>query len=286
MADCVSHMCAQASLDTALYGPGAQVAPVLNTLWVDGALSWLEQACLSSARRMGHRVVLWTYGSVTGVPEGVDVEDAATVMPATSLVKHKKKNNWGVGADLFRYRLQRLGKGPWVDADCYFVRPLVYDPRRMLCGLSKPGLVTNSVLYFPADDPFLDRLEAHLGQKHIVPWWLPEWKKLPYRIRKALDLKPVPLERHIWGLTGPQVMTLTADELGRTSEVMPVDVFSPYRGKHARMALDPAADIWSLLTERTVCVHLYNGVLQDAKGAPPPKGSFARQICEREGIEF
>ncbi|MFP4538998.1 MAG: hypothetical protein ACLFPA_11940, partial [Dichotomicrobium sp.] len=61
--------------------------PVLNTMWVEGPLSYVEQVCLKSALACGHKVVLYTYFDVTGVPDGVEVRDGREVMGEDYLMK-------------------------------------------------------------------------------------------------------------------------------------------------------------------------------------------------------
>jgi len=65
--------------------------PTLNTMWVEGPLSYMEQVCLKSALACGHNVVLYTYFNVTGIPAGVEVRDGREIMSEDYLMKHKKK---------------------------------------------------------------------------------------------------------------------------------------------------------------------------------------------------
>ena len=50
--------------------------PIVASLWIGGRLSFLEQVCLKSFVDHGHRTILYTYGAVAGVPDGVEVLDA------------------------------------------------------------------------------------------------------------------------------------------------------------------------------------------------------------------
>lgn len=257
----------------------------LNALWVEGRLSWLERVCLASAVRFGHPVTLWTYFGVEGAPEGVAVADAREVMPEARMVKHRARDSWSLGSNLFRYALQRAGRGVWIDADLYFLKPLRIEGRRLVYGRQKPDLINGAVLYAAPDHPLLDGLDAWFAQEHIVPYWLPLKKRLRYQLRPWLGLKPLPLSEHRWGVAGPRAITHVARERGLFDEALPEDVFYPYGPKQAKLAFDPAADILALTTDRTVTAHLWNEEIRPLKASPPPAGSFLARVCAEQGID-
>jgi hypothetical protein len=53
----------------------------LNTLWVGERLGYMERACLTSALAVGHRVTLYAYNRVLGLPDGVELFDARDILP-------------------------------------------------------------------------------------------------------------------------------------------------------------------------------------------------------------
>lgn len=258
--------------------------PRLNTLWVEGALTYVEQVCLRSAVELEHPVTLYTYHGVDGVPAGVEVRDGREVLPEHSLVKHRARDSWGVGADLFRYELLRQGRGVWIDADVYLLRPLHIDGKPILFGWQRPRLINNAVLYAEADGVLLRGLADYLAQEHLVPWWLPLHKRWRYAIRPWLGLRPLELADNRWGITGPRAVTYVARQCGLGDYAEPPDVFYPFGPKWARDVFDPAADVRAHFTERTRAVHLWNGMLKDLKQQPPPPGCFMAELCERHGI--
>src|SRR5689334_5913692 len=93
------------------------------TLWIGESLGPVERACLCSVIRQGHRLVLYCYRRPAGVPEEVELKDAATILPESSVFYHRK-GSVALFADWFRYELQRRGSGTWVDTDVYLLRPL------------------------------------------------------------------------------------------------------------------------------------------------------------------
>jgi len=50
--------------------------PTIGMLWLEGPLSFLEQMCLLSFVSNGHKVVLFHYGEVENVPEGIELVSA------------------------------------------------------------------------------------------------------------------------------------------------------------------------------------------------------------------
>lgn len=259
--------------------------PRLNTLWVEGALTYVEQVCLLSAVRLGHPVTLYTYFGVDLVPPGVEVRDGREVMAESRLLKHREKNSWSLGSNLFRYQLMREARGVWIDADLYFLKPLRLDGRDLLFGLQKPELINGAVFYTSATHPLLEALFAHLSQEHLIPHWLPWRKRIFYELRPRLGLRPLTLEEHRWGIAGPRAITYVARELDLLDQAEPADVFYPYGPKRARDAFDPGIDIRARLSGRTVTVHLWNEIIKSLKTMPPPQGSFMAEICEAHGVD-
>lgn len=259
--------------------------PPLNALWVEGRLSWLERACLKSAVSVGHEVTLWTYFGVEGAPEGVAVRDGREVMPESGLLKHKKRNSWSLGSNIFRYRLMEQRCGAWMDADVYFLKPMPWLRDDVIYGWQKPGLLNGAILYIADDSPLLPALFSWLGQRHIVPPWLRLKKRWRYELTKRLNLTPIPLEEHHWGVAGPRAITHCAGPLGLLEHAQPVDVFYPLPPKRAKDAFNPSVDVLAETTDRTITVHLWNEEVKALKKAPPPAGSFAAHICAEQGID-
>jgi hypothetical protein len=97
---------------------------VCNMLWIGPALGALERACIRSVLRQGHRLVLWCYDPPDGgVPEGVELG----VTPPRSVPRQDHPAPSGsvsLFSNLFRYELQRQGRGTWLDIDHYLLKPI------------------------------------------------------------------------------------------------------------------------------------------------------------------
>jgi len=258
--------------------------PVLNTMWVEGPLSYVEQVCLKSALAQGHRVVLYTYFDVSGVPAGVEVRDGREVMGDDYLMKQKKRNSWSLCSNIFRYFLMKEQESIWIDTDVYFIKPLKPEQGTHVYGWQKEDLLNGAVLRIPTDSHLLDMLIDFVHLPSIVPPWLPWRKKLRYQIRPWLGLRPLTLAEHPWGVIGPRALTHFAKELDLTHHAVPQDVFYPLPAKQAKLLFDPEADVDSYMTDRTVAVHLWNEGIKEFKRAPAPEGSFIGRVCAEHDV--
>jgi len=119
------------------------------SLWIGRSLGPIERACMRSVLRQGHRLSLYCYDRPDGVPHGVELRDAAAILPKTSIIRHHS-GSVALFANRFRYELQRRGLGTWLDADAYLVRPLD-GSSDYLIGEFEPGRFNNGVLRLPQD---------------------------------------------------------------------------------------------------------------------------------------
>ena len=88
-------------------------ADAIQSLWVKGSLSRLEQLVIASFLENGHEFHLYTYDQVSGVPAGAQIIDAREILPEDRVFT--RKDGWGGYAnfsDLFRYHLLHK-RGGW-----------------------------------------------------------------------------------------------------------------------------------------------------------------------------
>jgi hypothetical protein len=100
---------------------------VIQSLWVGGRLSTMEQLCIRSFQAHGHEFVLYVYEATEGVPPGTVVMDANTIIPASRIFTYREHQTYAGFANFFRYKLL-LERGGWfVDADMVCLRPFGFD---------------------------------------------------------------------------------------------------------------------------------------------------------------
>ena len=106
--------------------------PLAQSLWVGPKLRWIEQMSMQSYLLNGWRYKLFVYEEPDGVPEGVEICDAAAILPRSAIFREgdasgAHKGSLGAFSDLFRYAMLARVGGLWTDTDVINLRP--FDPQ-------------------------------------------------------------------------------------------------------------------------------------------------------------
>jgi hypothetical protein len=252
----------------------ARDLPPCHSLWIGPRLGRVGRACLRSVLRQGHPMTLWCYGPPEDVPEGVALRDAAELLPATDVLRHRSGSP-ALFANRFRYELQRRGLGIWLDCDIYLVRPLDDLPDHLL-GWESPERINNAVLRLPTLSPLLAPLLAVFDERD-VPLWLPARARLAATWRLSRTGR-TGLARMPWGVAGPSALTWLAQKHGLAVDAQPEEVFYPVHWSRAGWIRDPAITLEDIATPRTRAVHLWNQVIAPWKEADAPAGTFLARL--------
>ena len=262
--------------------PGAAaegVAAQCVTLWIGDRLGAVERACLRSVLRHGHALALYCYGAPEGVPAGVELRDAAGIVPEGRIVRHEG-GSASLFSNLFRYALLQSGLGTWVDTDLYLVKPLDGEAE-YLFGREASGRISTGVLRVPADSPMLLPMIEMFDEKKVMPWLsgrarIGAWWRLATTGRVGLGRLP-------WGSCGPQALTYYARAFGVAHHAAEPEVYYPVPWQQADWILEPGRSIEDVVGPRTVAVHLWNERIRGFKDEPAPAGSvLARLQAEGE----
>jgi hypothetical protein len=258
---------------------GGDTLPVANMLWVEGRLGALERACMRSVMAQGHRLVLWHYGALDGVPEGVELRAGDAVVPRALLFRHVPTGSHSLFSNLFRYRLLQLDQGLWFDSDMYLLKPIVLGDGHIF-GLQEPGLVAIGIFGLPADNPILSELIEFYDARRIPPWLPLRWQ-LRYAWQRARR-GTYRLETMPWGNLGPRAVTAMLGKYGLTQLARPSTVFSPWNWPEADWVLRPGERLEDRIKPETLAAHLFNQMLGERKNEAPAPGSFLERL-HREG---
>jgi hypothetical protein len=257
---------------------GTGLAAHCVTFWHGSPLGPVERACLRSVLRQGHSLTLYAYRAPIGVPPGVELADAATILPESALFYHRNGSP-AVFADWFRYELQRRAQGTWVDADVYLLAPL--DGERLyLFGEQGGGVINNAVLRLPPDSELTAALLRVFEQPH-APSWLTAREKLASFARGKFR-QPSNPARLPWGATGPRALTALVTELDLVRWALPPAALYPVAWPAAGWIADPRQRLEDVVSDATIAVHLWNELIKPLKARPPPPGSFLERLF-REG---
>ncbi len=244
-----------------------------NSLWIGERFGPLERACARSVLRQGHPLRLYCYDRPKDVPEGVDLADAAEIVPRDRIIRHRR-GSVALFSNLFRYELLRRGAGTWLDLDLYLLKPLPEGDH--LFGFEDETNINTAVLRLPPDCEFLDILIALFEEKATPPW-------LPLRERLASDLRlwrtgKTDLTKMPWGVAGPRALTALAKGTSLTSLAQPQTVFYPAPHAAAYWITDPDIRLEHWTSPDTVAVHLWNEAIKSVKDAPAAPGSFLARL--------
>lgn len=253
----------------------------LVTLWIGDTLGPIERLSLISMVASGHPTVLYSYGQPVGLPEGVELRDAADVLPR----KVAEANRYGNGSyalfsNLFRYVALQQGLGIWLDTDVVCLAAIdIAGP--FVAGWESDRFLNGAVLYADADSPFVESAIATFGSGRVPPW-VPFHRAPRAWLRQLVgDVAPAQLPH---GSFGPKAVTALARRHDVLKLAQPRDVFYPLPPREARRIFETGTRLEDFVSPETLTVHLWNEKLRDIKHLSPPQGSLLRQLFERFGI--
>ena len=251
--------------------------PELHTLWIEGPLSHLEQICLASMLRQGHRVVLHTYGKVTNVPRGVVIKSASRVLSYDDSYRHHKTRSISLFADYFRCVLLKNGMGIWVDLDCFLLQPLELPSHGYLLG-HEIKTINSAVLHMPSDSPLLQDLLAACETPNKSPYWLDFRRNYIKRPAYAIIGKKWHLGDMGWGIVGPVALTRLVPHYNLLDKVQPMKTFYPVDRQGSARLFDPEPFDHIVDDPEIKSIHVYN---KKRKWEAPVSGSFMDWATKR-----
>lgn len=229
--------------------------PVINAIWIGRELGDIQAACLRSFLRAGHKAVLHCYTPPNDVPSGVEIANAARLLPESKLTRHRETGSFALFSDLLRYEILRAGLGLYVDCDMFCVRPI--EDEDYIFGFSGPKTLNNAVLKLPPHCPCLLDL-CQIGEPRFVPPWFTPRHKLGLRIQRILRGSGPSIEDLPWGSTGPKALTYYARKHGIAPHAKDKKVFYPVDTHEIALLFDPERSLDDLISPATMTIHLYN----------------------------
>ncbi|MFO1183647.1 MAG: hypothetical protein U1E56_02520 [Bauldia sp.] len=268
----------------------------INCLWVGPRLTSLEQLCLLSMVRTGHRVRLFGYQRYDNVPAEVEQIDAREILPETGIVIHTRRRSPirgtpAPGADIFRYRLLERGLGLWADLDLLLIKPVERTGDYVFGrGLDATTPVLNGVLDMPKDSKLLRLLLDFVANPYPVPPFYSLRRRAELVLRKILGI-PKGVGDMTSAVLGPELLSYLVVKLDLMQHALPAEVFYPLPHRLAQGPFIAGWDVESLIKPNTVAVHLWNDKLRRPTSLRPDnpsgrllvdEGSWIKNFAARE----
>lgn len=261
--------------------------PPIGALWIGGSLTWLEQLCLQSFVAHGHETLLYTYGEVKNVPDGVKICDGRDILDTDQFILHERTQSVALFSDLFRFHMiKRNPKIIYVDTDVYCLKPFDFRDS-FVFGYEKLDGLNGAVLRLPPDSRILDRMLAFMDDPHPQPSWVAPKVQVEMQ-KRAAEGNPMHVGEFPWGIWGPIGLTAFAKETGEISHAKSMDYFYPLPFKERRMLLRRPMKTLTYLTANTHAIHLWAPIKRLAasrhEGLCPPN-SFVGKELAKYGID-
>jgi hypothetical protein len=205
--------------------------PDVVTFW-HGPLDRLRQICLRSQVAAGHKVTLYSFAPIPGLPDGVGNAEAEAVLPFSFSERLRPAQPDGTWrdwttlqfSDFFRMRLMAQRAGLWLDADVLLLKAVEIDPAKPYFAWERPRQLGNSVLYLPPDDPIVQAFEKLMRQEELTPDWLALRHRLTFALRR-LRGKSDRLSDIRVAIFGPASLTALARRSGELRYALPKKSF-------------------------------------------------------------
>jgi hypothetical protein len=259
--------------------------PDVVTFW-HGPLDALRRTCLRSQLAAGHKVTVYSFDPLAGLPDGVGNAEAEAILPHSFAERLRPTGPDGVWrdwttlqfSDFFRMRLMAENAGLWLDADVLLLRPVEIDPAKPYFAWERPRQLGNSVLFLPPGDPIVAAFAALMRQDELTPDWLALRHRLTFAVRKWRGLNRLADIRV--AIYGPAALTALARRNGHLHHALPKKSFYAV---HAEPKLFFEPSDFSVLIEDPEIVGFH--VSPKGRGNQPPvAGSLYAWATERVGI--
>src|SRR3954469_7091111 len=197
-----------------------------------GPLDRLRQLCLRSQVAAGHKVTVYSFDPLAGLPDGVANAEAEAVPPPCfpkTLPPPQPDGSWRDWttlqfSDFFRMRLMAHSAGLWLDADVLLLKPVEIDPAKPYFAWERPRQLGNSVLYLPPGDGIVRAFEALMEQEELTPDWLALRHRLTFALRQWRGRSNRLSDIRV-AIYGPAALTALARREGELQHALPKQSF-------------------------------------------------------------
>ena len=259
--------------------------PDVVTFW-HGPLDALRLTCLRSQVAAGHKVTVYSFDPIAGLPDGVGNAEAEAILPHAFSEKLRPPQpdgswrDWTIlqFSDFFRMRLMAESAGLWLDADVLLLKPVEIDLAKPYFAWERPRQLGNSVLYLPSDDAIVRAFENLMEQAELTPDWLALRHRLTFALRRLRGGSNRLSDIRV-AIYGPAALTAPARRAGELHHALPKKSFYAVHAD-PRLFFDPS-DFSTLIGDPGI-VGLH--ISPKGRGSKPPvPGSLYAWAAARFG---
>ncbi|MFX0540777.1 hypothetical protein ACEWPM_003460 [Roseovarius sp. S4756] len=262
--------------------------PTIAMFWEGPPPGFVERLCMTSFRDAGHRVVVFSYGGLEGLPDGVEQASANDVLPQPgTIVRHERTGSPAVHSDKFRYHLLAGNDGIiWSDTDAYCLRP--FEPTQgYFFGRETDKIVASGVMALPAGSPTLRSLIEFCEDEYAIPPWMMPRHRREMKERAA-NGDPMHVSEMPWGAWGPKALSHFLREHDEFRFALEPHVLYPVPFEDRRDYFRDAAKTWKRVRDDTVSIHFYGrrvrARLHNRFAGTPPEGSILAELAQKHGV--
>ncbi|MGJ8621919.1 MAG: hypothetical protein ACSHW1_04020 [Yoonia sp.] len=260
----------------------------IGMFWDGPPLGFIERLCVKSFVDAGHPVVMFSYGGVENLPDGVEAASATDILPSPdTMVRHNRTGSPAPYSDKFRYHLLAKNDGMiWADTDAYCLKP--FEPKDgYFFGRENDQRVANGVMALPAASPTLTALIDFCEDEYAIPPWLPRRQRTEIEARQAAG-DPMHVSEMPWGVWGPAALSYYLKQHDEFQHALAPHVLYPVPYEDRRLYFRGAFRTWARVQEDTVSIHFYGrrcrNFLNIRFNGIPPENSILGELALKHGI--
>ncbi|WP_407186550.1 hypothetical protein [Bradyrhizobium centrosematis] len=259
--------------------------PEIVTFW-HGPMDALRQTCLRSQLAAGHKVTVYSFDTIPGLPAGVANAEAEAILPhafSERLRPPQPDGSWRDWttlqfSDFFRMKLMAKGLGLWLDADVLLLKPVEIDPAKPYFAWERPRQLGNSVIYLPAEHGIVRAFEELMEQEELTPNWLSLRHRIIFMMRRLRGGSHRLSDIRV-AIYGPAALTALARRTGELHNALPKQSFYAVHAE-PRLFFDPSSYLGLVTDPAIIGLHISP---KGRGGEKPVPGSLYAWAAERFG---
>jgi hypothetical protein len=235
--------------------------PEIVTFW-HGPMDALRQTCLRSQLAAGHKVTVYSFDTIPGLPAGIANADAEAILPhafSERLRPPQPDGSWRDWttlqfSDFFRMKLMAKNLGLWLDADVLLLKPVEIDPAKPYFAWERRRQLGNSVIYLPPEHGIVAAFEELMEQEELTPDWLSMRHRITFMMRRLRGGSNRLSDIRV-AIYGPAALTALARRTGELARALPKHSFYAVHAE-PKLFFDPSSYLGLVTNPEIIGLHI------------------------------